>query len=199
MPESKRKTIELFTNRTTEGVESLTKVINFTGFQNIKFAELKTTLHAHNNADGGGILPIDWRITKIVINNKTFFPSSRTNSTNKVHDSNGSAFFKDVLRVNDTNTISIHWTAPFGAGVTSPHGAVSAVLEVIGDSIPFAEDLQFDPINQVTDLTQFAKNASLPTALVIIAALIGLALVAFILLRAAPVVSDVKEVSKTLK
>lgn len=187
------KTIELFVNETTEGRESLTKVINFTGFTNIKRADLKTSLHANDGLDSGGILPTEWRLTKMVVNGKTFYPSGKTISDNKIHDSQGSEFFKNVLKVNDVNTISFHWIAPLGAGVTSPHGAVTAVLEVIGDSVPFAEDLQFDPRNIEDEISRFSKNATLPTALIFIGIILVLALVAFILIKAVPALTAAKE------
>ena len=193
------KTIELFVNETTEGRESLTKVINFNGFVNIKKANLKITLHAPDGLDSGGVLPTEWRLTKSVINGKVFYPSGKTSSDNKIHDSQGAAYFQDTLRVNDTNTISIHWTAPLGAGVTSPHAAVTAVLEVIGDSVPFAEDLQFNPINTIDDISRFTKNASLPTALMIIAIVAILALVAFILVKAVPALTASNELASTIK
>ena len=193
----KAKTIELFVNKSTEGVESHTKVINFTGFTNIQRAELKTVLHANDGIETP--LPTEWRITKMVVNGKTFFPSGKTSSQNKVHDSQGSSFFKDVLKVNDVNTISIHWIAPLGAGVISPHGAISATLEVIGDAIPFAEDLQVNPINAITDATQFAKNASLPTALMIIALILVLALIGWILLRAPEAIRSTNSLVKEVK
>lgn len=197
---AKTKTIELFTNHPTEGVEQVTKIVNFTGFANLQWAELKTVIHANDGISTP--LPTEWKITKIVVNGKVFYPSEKTTSTNKVHDSQGSSYFKDVLRVNDTNTISIHWIAPFGAGVISPHGAVSATLHVIGDSIPFAEDLQFDPVNFASETNQFLKNQSLTTALIIIAAIVMLSLIAIISIKAASASNStnslVKEV-KTLK
>lgn len=190
------QTIDLFINETTEGRESLTKVVNFTGFLNVKYATLKATIHANDGI--GSPLPTEWKFTKFVVNGKTFSPSGKLNSTVNVHSSQGSNS-QNLLKVNDVNTISIHWIAPFGAGVISPHGAITAQLEVIGDSIPLAGDLQFDPRNAADDISRFTKNASLPTALTIIAIVAILALVAFILVKAVPAITGTKELVKEVK
>lgn len=190
------QTIDLFINETTEGREQLTKVVNFTGFLNVKHARLKAVLHANDGI--GSPLPTEWKFTKFVVNGKTFFPSGKLQSDVIIHNSGGSSA-QNLLKVNDVNTISIHWIAPFGAGVISPHGAVTAQIEAIGDSIPLAGDLQFDPRNVGDDLSRFTKNQSLPAALTIIGIVLVLGLVAFILLKAAPVIKDSKSLVKEVK
>ncbi len=191
------KTIELFVNETTEGREQLTKVIKFNGFTNLQWAELKVNLHANDSFSSP--LPTEWKLTKIIVNGVKFYPSGKLISTNKIHDSKGSAFFQKVLRVNDVNTVSIHWIAPLGAGVLSPNGAVTAVLSVIGDSVPFAEDLQFDPRNSLDSVQRFADNQTLPTLIFMIILIVILALIAFTVLKVAQTASSVKSSTGNVK
>jgi hypothetical protein len=197
------QTITIINRESTEGRESMINKVNLQSYTTVKFAELHVSLHAPDGVPflGDLGLPADWRITKITVNGIRFDPSGPQESVNKIHDSQGTSFFRNVLKAGEDNTISIFWHGPFGACVTSPHAQISAKLVIQGDEIiPGLGQLgtTLDPTNILDDLGQAGKNATLPTVLLFLGIIVVLVLLAFVLLRAGPVISDAKETTKEL-
>ena len=198
------QSITIINRESTEGRESMINKVNLQSYTTVKHAELRVSLHAPDGVPflGDLGLPADWRITKITVNGKRFDPSGPQESTNKIHDSQGGTFFRDVLKAGADNTISVFWIGPLGAGVTSPHAQISAKLIIQGDEIiPGLGQIgtTFDPTNVFDDLGQAGKNAALPTILLFLGIGIILVLVLFVLLRAGPVVDGTKEITSDVK
>jgi hypothetical protein len=195
------QTITIINRESTEGRESMINKVNLQSYTTIKHAELRVSLHAPDGVPflGDLGLPADWRITKITVNGKRFDPSGPQESTNKIHDSQAGSYFSGVLQAGADNTISIFWIGPLGAGVTSPHAQISAKLIIQGDEIiPGLGQIgtTFDPTNIFDDVGQAGKNATLPTVLLFLGVIVVLVLIAFVLMRAGPIVSDAKAVTK---
>jgi hypothetical protein len=187
-----RKTLNIINSESTEGLNTIVKSVDLSNWQNIDKASLKVQLHAEDPT-----IPLvqEWRLTKILINDKVFYPSDVRISTNKIHDNNDQDYFKSVLTTGK-NRISITWIAPLGAGVISPHSRISAQLIIDGDQlIPIPEELATLNTENITNTAQnFINKATLPTFAILIIVMIIAIFVFLALSRGATIATTAKEV-----
>lgn len=186
------KTINILNSESTELGSPLIKVVDLSSFSDIKWAELKVQLHANN--PNLGMLD-EWKLVKILVNDKVFYPSDGRNSTNKIHDKNDSDYFQGTLTTGK-NRISIHWIAPVGAGFISPHSKVSAQLKIIGtELIPLPEEFNTIGAENIKNtIEDLAKKATVPSLIALILIIIVLVVMAVIVDRGAKITSGVEKI-----
>jgi len=171
---SDRKTITLLNRESTSHGSPINKSFNL-NFEEIAQAVLKVNLLA----DKGRILeviPNEFKLNKITVNGKVFYPSDARNSINIIEKSNDTRFSR-LLSLGE-NELSIDFSAPIGAGVTSPNAEISAVLIINGKerflpSVPNTTQFIKDIGTKLTDV----KNQSFPILLLITFALIAFAII----------------------
>ena len=199
-----KESLVIFNRQSTEKGAPITKTFSL-NFDHITQAVLKVSLLA----DQGrilGFIPNEFKLTEFIVNGKRFIPSDPRQSINVIDKVNDTSLNK-VLRPNGENTISINFDAPIGAGVTSPHAEIVAILILNGKKNPFALPTNLTNITQSTkDVQAFVKDNLPLTIFLIIAFVASLIALAFITTKGTKgavatkgITGDIKTITQEVK
>ncbi len=179
-------------------------------FSKIHYAELRIQIGANKPS---GIPLVSWKLTKFILNNFTFFPSSPTNSVNVVHTStltcpdHKNCVGQHLKANGGENIILVFHDAPFFAGLgetftpdISMHGELLVVGEqqinpvvILGSGVTDFEN----NLEKIADDFGTLYKRNLPLAIFItIVILIIVVAVAYILFRVGGVTHDVATTSQ---
>ena len=166
-------------------------------FDHITQAVLKVNLLA----DEGRILsfiPNEFKLTEIIVNGKIFTPSDARQSVNIIDKVNDTSLNK-ILNPNGENQISVNFNAPIGAGVTSPHAEITAILILNGKRSQFALPSDINVVQIQKDVQGFIKDNFILTLVLIIGFIIILALIAFVSVNIFKTTGNVKGITGDIK
>jgi hypothetical protein len=184
--------ITIMNRESTEKGSPITKTFKL-NYENITQAVLKVNLLA----DEGkilGFIPNEFKIQDININGKVFQPSDPRSSVNVI-ERLGDGSLNKILNKNGENNVSVNFNAPVGAGISSPHAEISAILIVHGKKGVFDPTSFISPTQNVKDAQAFIKdNVPLTIGLAVLLVVVLVA-IAFIVSKAPP--KDINNLIKT--
>ena len=184
--------VTIFNRESTKEGSPITKSFKL-NYDIITQAVLKVNLLA----DEGkilGFIPNEFKIQDINVNGKVFQPSDPRSSVNILERLNDGSLQK-ILNKDGENTISINFNAPIGAGISSPHAEISAILIIHGKRGLFDPTDLITPTQTIKDVQALIKdNVPLTIGLAILLVVVLVA-IAFIVSKAPP--SDINALART--
>ena len=200
-----RKTIEIFDQKIGRDSPDRFK-FTLKDFSKIHYGELRIQLAA----DTPSIIPLtSWRMTKLRLNGRTFFPSDPVNSVNIVHQSKDTCNIVGCvdphLNLGENELLVFH-ESPLGTAIFLPDINARGEINLVGEpqenpvilAAGGAKDIElgFEKINQDFN-TLVTRNTPLAIAVLVLVTVIVLG-IAFILFRSGGIISDVKGVGDAI-